>query len=279
MVQQAELPAANSELRLRVIYIGPNMDLAEAAYREEHKALGHDTRHLRSVGDVKLLQPTPDVVVINPLVITSEGIEGACALQAVVPATTVIVALYTSLGISHAMFTRHALAGHCHPRMLLHYPDPALKPVDILTRIDRLARRKGGGAQIADTGHLPASLTDSGRRTGLGELLVQESGTRRSASDSLTYGRLLYTAATDSTWTTWGDLAQLLGFAEGHVKNTRTNLGKALRSSVLPEAGVPLPKQEWRIPEFTRFVTEHRSFIRAFCEHHLHEASCWPMSA
>ena len=256
---------------VRLAYVGPNMDLAERAYRPVHTRLGHDTQYVRTVSEVASLPLVPDVVVINPLVITTQGIDGACALQAVIPRSTLMVALYTSLGSSHAMYTRHALGGHCHPRMLLHYPNPVLRPEDIVSRVDALARRRGGGAQVSTTGHLPSTLTVGCARTGLGELLAEESRSKRSAEGSLTFARLLYVAASDSSWKTWKDLANLLDFAEGHVKNTKARLGQRLRSTVLPdqpEAGSPT-HGTWRIAEFTRFVTEHRSFIRAYCEHHL----------
>ena len=256
---------------VRLAYVGPNMDLAERAYRPVHVEMGHATRYVRTVSDVARMRLVPDAVVINPLVSTPVGIDGACAMQAVVPNTTLIVALFTSVGSAHAMYTRHALAGGCHPRMLLHYPDPMLTAEDVVTKVDVLVRGNGGGPPVSTTGHLPEPLVAGSTRTGLGVLLTEECRSKRSANGSLTWARLLYVAATDSTWKTWKDLANLLDFAEGHVKNTKARLGKELKSSVLfdqPLAGVPGSRDAWTIAEFTRFVVEHRSFIRAYYEHH-----------
>ena len=258
---------------LRIAYVGPNMDLVQAAYRDDHEQPSHETMHVRSVPDVRLLHPMPDVVVLNPMVVTTEGVAGACALQAIVPANTLIVAIYSSLGNSHTMYTRHALAGDCHRHMLLHYPSPTLQSERVVNKIDRMARAHGGGPRIDTTGHLPDELTAASGTTNLGRLLFEDSQNHRSET-SLTYARLLYVAAVDPTWATWRDLANQLGFAEGHVKNVKAKLGRAIHSRVLPgraqDVGVPLDQRKaWRIAEFTRFVTEHRSFIRAYCEHHL----------
>ncbi len=263
---------------LRVVYIGPNMDTVELAYRKVHTERGHSVHYVRTVAHVAQLNLAPDVAVINPLVLTPQGIDGACALQAIVPASTVIVALFTTLGSSHTMFTRHALAGRCHPRMLLHYPNPNVQAADIIGQMDRLARGHGGGHQVRTTGHLPPSLIPTDAEKELGQVLSENSDQCRSADDSLTFARLLYAASVNADWSTWGDLASTLGFAEGHVKNTKAKIGRVLTTEVLPDrAEVGVPRQRpnkggqptWRIAEFTRFVTEHRSFIRAYCEHHL----------
>ena len=258
---------------LRFAYVGPNMDLVMAAYSTDHRTYNHEAQHVRSVSSVNNLRPLPDVVLVNPMVITVDGVPGACALQEIVSPDTLIVALYTSLGSSHSMFTRHALSGCCHPRMLLHYPTPPLTATDVVGKIDQMTRGRGGGPAIDTTGHLPNELSDGLEATDLGALLAEEADNHRS-KESLTYARLLYAAAVDTTWSTWGDLANILGFALGHVKNTKAKLGRDIRTRVMPvrshEVGVPPEmRNTWRIAEFTRFVTEHRSFIRAYCEHHL----------
>lgn len=261
---------------IRVAYVGPNMDVFEAAYQPVHQALGHSIEYVRTVGELPSLSPKPDVVVINPLVVTPFGVDGACAVHEVVSEETVIFVIYTNIGASHTMYTRHALAGRCHPRMLLHYPSIHLDRNDIIDEMDRLVRGAGGGPQIRTTHQLPPSLIHGLNRKDLGRVLLENVEQSRSARDSLTFASLLYVAALNSHWATWGDLAGLLGFGIGHVKNTKARIGRILTEEVLPdEAAVGAPKlptgtgQRWSIAEFTRFVTEHRSFIRAYCEHHL----------
>ena len=263
---------------LRITYVGPNMELFQAAYRSDHHRFHHESRYVRTVADLRLMRPMPDVVLISPLVITPAGIRGACAAQAILPPSTLLVVLYNSLGSSHAMYCRHALAGNCHPRILLHYPTPALTATDVVARIDTVARGRGGGPQVATTGHLPGELTLGRETTDLGRLLSDDTDSHRNNA-SLTFARLLHAAAVDPTWATWKDLANRLGFAEGHVKNTKAKLGRHIRNEVMvrhsatdPSTHVGVPRDQraaWRIAEFTRFVTEHRSFIRAYCEHHL----------
>lgn len=259
---------------LRIAYVSQNMDVARAAYMAEHVYLNHETVHIRSAAEIRRMHLKPDVIVINPLVMTTHGIEGPCAAQEILSPSTLIVVLYPSLGSSHTVYTRHALNGKCHPRMLLHYPSPFLRSGDVVKKIDQMARGKGGGPLIDTTGHIPRELTHGPLAFDLGELILTNAYKHRNG-DSLTYGRLLYAAAVDTTWGAWKDLAARLGFAEGHVKNVKARLGRDIRSLVeartSTEIGVPRDQNKaWRIVEFTRFVTEHRSFIRTFCEHHLH---------
>ncbi len=254
---------------LRIAYVGQNMDIARAAYMAEHVYLNHETHYVKSVADIRHLQPRPDVIVINPLVITTNGIEGPCAAQNVVAPHTLIVVLFPSLGSSHTVYYVHASKGNCHPRMLLHYPSQSLSATDVVNKIDQMARGKGGGRLIDTTGHIPSELAFGRHAFDLGDLIATNAD--KHSNGELTYGRLLYAAAVDPTWGAWKDLAARLDFAEGHVKNVKGRLGREIRKRVkATDIGVPRSQATtWPLVEFTRFVTEHRSFIRTFCENHL----------
>lgn len=268
-----EKDANPSPQSLRVVYVGPNMDVFLGAYQSSHDKYGHTTEYIPNVAAVGQLQPAPDVAVISPMVLTPDGVDGACALQAALTDETLIVAIYTTLGPSHSMYARHALGGRCHPRMLLHYPNIKLDAGEIVATIDRLGRHDNPDRSIHTTGYLPRDLQPHCSRKDLGQILSENIEASRSANDSLTFARLLHEAATNRTWSTWGELAFTLGFGEGHVKNTKARIGHILTEEVLVgDSDVGAPDQAtrlWRIGQFVRFVTEHQSFIRAYCQNHL----------
>ncbi len=241
---------------IRVWYVGPTMDLVAMAYRSAHDTVHHNLKYHPSLEAMMADQIPPDVVVCSPLARTHPGgIEGACAIHTIVPPTTLIVCLFTRVGYSHAMYVKHALGGHCHQRMLLHYPLPHVTGPMVVTRIDEMARRLGGGKQIQTVAPLPSSLLPfKGDVVGLGEIMAGNEG----------LARLIYTAATHRGWSSFQDLARELNLAEGTTKNLKLSLKKAL-----VEAGLFPSDVKWTVGKFVRFVVEYRSFILAFGNKHL----------
>jgi len=93
---------------IRVGYVGPNMDLVLAAYRGAHGEQGHQVEYYANADHLPKA-PFPDVVVIGPLQQRTDRIEGPCFVSGIVPPTTLIVAIGTVEGASHAMWIKHAL--------------------------------------------------------------------------------------------------------------------------------------------------------------------------
>lgn len=236
---------------LRIAYIGPTMDLFLKAYAEEHHALGHDIELLLRPEQIRAIVPGPDVVVSSPLARRNGRIAGSCLLHTLVQPTTLIVALFTSEGASHAMFAHHALGGRCHPRMLLHCPDPSLSADHVVAKID-FAARGGASPRATATASLPSVYLLDGVAKDLGQLLTEDQQ----------LAEFLYRAAIDPTWSTWGDLASLLHVSEGSLKNRMSKFGKQAAKAGLVPADVT-----WTMGQFVRFVTEHRSFIQAHRYH------------
>ncbi len=237
---------------IRVGYVGPNMDLALGAYRGEHQARGHQIEYY-SNPDHLPKAPFPDVVVIGPLQEGNGRIEGPCLVSGFVPPTTLIVAIGTAQGRSHAMWIKHALDGHCHRRILIHYPRPNCHARQIVEQVDRAARQSGD--LFRTTGAIPEPLLLNGASMDLGQLMDDPSLTE-----------LLFLAATDRDWSTWSQLARKLGLAEGTTKNRMSKVGRlAFDGGLLPSGANE--SQRFRAADFVRFVTEHRSFIRAYYQH------------
>lgn len=238
---------------LRIAYIGPTMDLFLKAYAKEHLALGHDIELLLRPEQIKAIVPGPDVVISSPLARRNGRIAGSCLLHTLVQPTTLIVALFTSEGASHAMFAKHALEGRCHQRMLLHCPDPSLSAEHIVAKID-WAARGGSNPRAMATTSLPSIYLLDGARKDLGELM----------SEDAQLAEFLFRAAIDRSWSTWGDLASLLFISEGSAKNRMSKFGKKAA-----EAGLIPADVSWTMGQFVRFVTEHKSFIQAHRYHNL----------
>ena len=242
---------------IRVSYVGPTMDLVAEAYRAPHERLSHSVTYHASIDGLTTTAVPPDVVVCNPLArIHPGGIEGACAIHDVVPEHTLVVCLFTRVEHSHAMFVKHALNGSCHPRMLLHYPLPHIGVDEVVEKLDSMARRQGGGSPIQTVAPLPNSLLPFGPEVkDLGSIMAENEG----------LAKLIYTAATYRSWSTFSDLAREMNQAEGTTKNMKLALKKALT-----EAGLfPASEIKWTLGQFVRFVVEYQSFILAFGNKHL----------
>lgn len=259
---------------LRFAYVGPSLGLARAAYAPWHDARGHSCEYYRSAGQLPR-NPAPDVVVHAPLDRTVEGLVGSCAISKMVPKTTLLVPIFSTVGYSHAMFVRHALAGDCHPRMLLHYPNPKLTGGDVVELMARTATR---GDALLTTEALPSALCLHGMVDDLGRIMAEN---RRMAE-------LLYLGATDRDWSQWKDLADKLHLADGTIKNLNARLRDRLiaariLSGIRPYRGAPAGgngaavghapappgKATWTAGQLVRFCTEHRSFILAYGQSHL----------
>jgi len=238
---------------LRIAYVGPTMDLFLKAYAEEHLALGHDIELLLRPEQIKAIVPGPDVVISSPLARRNRRQAGSCLLHTLVQPTTLIVALFTSEGASHAMFAKHALEGRCHQRMLLHCHDPSLSADRIVAKID-WAARGGTNSKAMATTSLPSVYLLDGATQDLGQLMNED---RQLAE-------FLYRAAIDRSWSTWGDLASLLHISEGSAKNRMSKFGKKAAEVGLIPADI-----SWTMGQFVRFVTEHQSFIQAYRYHNL----------
>lgn len=240
--------------RLRIAYVGPGMDLAMAAYAAVHVALHHEVDYFPGPDQVPRA-PSPDVVFIAPLPIRNGRIEGPCLVSGLVPSTTLIVALATTQGHSHAMFVKHALGGRCHQRILVHYPRPGFTAEDLVSRVDAVARQEGPTA--GSLCGVPDFLDLREAKLDLGQIMEDQ-----------TLSDFLYVAATDPDWSSWKELAELVGYSEGTVKNRMSTFGKkAEAAGLIPPRD---PDGKYRIGAFLRYITEHRSFIRAHAQHGQH---------
>ncbi|MGI9596619.1 MAG: hypothetical protein ACR2QK_10690 [Acidimicrobiales bacterium] len=257
---------------LRFAYVGPSMGLAKAAYAPWHEQRGHSCEYYRSAVQIPA-NPAPDVVVHAPLDRTVDGLVGACAIAMMVPKTTLLVAIFSTVGYSHAMFVKHALGGDCHPRMLLHYPNPKLRGEDV---VERMARAASSYDAVTTTAPLPTALCLDGVVSDLGQIMAEN---RRMAE-------LLYLGATDRDWSQWKDLATRLHLADGTIKNLNAKLRDRLIEAGIvnrtrPMAAIgpgdngmdadggPPSKNTWTAGQLVRFCTEHRSFILAYGQSHL----------
>lgn len=238
---------------VRVAYVGPNMDLAMAAYLPHHRNVGHEVEYYVTPDHLPV-SPPQDVVVIAPLASRNGRIEGPCLVSSLVPPTTLIVALATVEGPAHAMFVKHAFGGRCHNRILVHYPRPGFRGSDFVGKLDAAIRRPGPVAE-AMCG-VPESLDLTHATVDLGQIL-----------DDPTLTDFLYVAATDRHWSTWNELAVKLHLSEGTVKNRMTKFGQTATEAGLIPANTDR-KHKFRAGEFVRYVTEHRSFIQAYAQHH-----------
>lgn len=237
---------------IRIGYVGPSMDLAHAAYRDGHRLLGHVVEYYLSPGHLPMSPPL-DVVITAPLVWKNGRMEGPCLLSLCLPPTTLIVALATVEGPSHAMFVKHALGGRCHPRILVHYPVPTFAAVDFVERIDVVCRRPGPVAEVVCA--IPDALDLRSAKKDLGQIMSDTKLTE-----------FLYVAATDRSWSTWRELADKLGFSEGTIKNKMSQFGRLAAKAGLtnPKAD---PQSKYRAADFVRYIQEHQSFIRAYAQH------------
>ncbi len=235
---------------LRVDFVGPMMDLVLAAYRPSLEARGHAPDYVDNIQALRCRHPLPDVVVISPLVTTENGLEGACAAHSVISERTLLVAMIMSLDHSHTQYVQHALGGRCHRRTLIHYPQRSLSADDVVTHIDREARRSTPRQRT--TAALPSSLI-SRSRVDLGQILLEDPA----------FARLVHAASTHDRWCTAKDLASLLDIAEGTAKNIKSRLGRRLAEEHCIPGDV-----KWTSQHFVRFVTENRAFIRGFVPIH-----------
>ena len=237
--------------RLRIDYLGASTDLLAKAFAVEHQGRGHEVSHRYSLDDIPTA-PAPDVVVHVPLDKTPQGLVSTCVVADHVPPTTLLVLFFNDVGRSHAMLAFHARRGHCHPRLLLHRADPTRwrSPSEVLDRIEEAAT---GDDRILLTADLPP---------GLSILADQDLGEVMEAKER--FASLLYAAASNRHWASWGDLTQILHVGDGVVKNINSELGGVLKDARLVPRDV-----RWTSNQFTQFVIEHRSFILAFGTGHL----------
>jgi hypothetical protein len=148
------------------------------------------------------------------------------------------------------MWIRHALNEHCHPRILIHYPNPTYTGKELIYQIDQAVRREGPIAKT--TWGIPEHLDLAGVTADLGELM-----------ENPAWGEFLYVAATNPNWANWQDLALELSLVAGTVKNRMSSFGRrAVEVGLLP-----MNDGKFRAGQFVRYVTEHRSFIRAHYQH------------
>ncbi|MCP4226415.1 MAG: hypothetical protein GY773_24015 [Actinomycetia bacterium] len=226
------------------------MDLPAKAFAAEHQARGHEVRHRRTIADLPTIPP-PDVVVHAPLDKTPAGLVSTCVLANHVVPTTLLVMMFNDVGNSHAMLALHARRGHCHPRLLLHWPGSIPRsPGAVVNEIEVAATRAD---RVSVTAPLPPGLLIDADQD-LGEVMGAK---ERFAS-------LLYIAASHHQWGSWGELTPLLRVGDGVVKNINSELG-----GVLKDARLVPPGTKWTSQRFARFVTEHRSFIIAYGSGHL----------
>ena len=236
--------------RLRIDYLGSSMALPAKAFAAEHQARGHEVNHRRTIDDISMTPP-PDVVIHAPLDKTAHGLVSTCLLANHVASTTLLVMMFNDVGNSHAMLALHARRGHCHPRLLVHWPGSmSSTPGGVVNEIEASATSPD---QVANIVPLPAGLLVEADQD-LGE--VMEAKER--------FASLLYVAASNYQWGSWGELTPLLNVGDGVVKNINSELG-----GVLKDARLIPPGTKWTSQRFARFVTEHRSFIIAFGSGHL----------
>ncbi|MCP3988821.1 MAG: hypothetical protein GY724_07095 [Actinomycetia bacterium] len=237
-------------IRLRIDYLGSSMDLPAKAFAAEHQARGHEVKQRRTIADLPTIPP-PDVVVHAPLDKTPAGLVSTCVLANHVVPTTLLVMMFNDVGNSHAMLALHARRGHCHPRLLLHWPGSIPRsPGAVVNEIEVAATRAD---RVSVTAPLPPGLLIDADQD-LGEVMGAK---ERFAS-------LLYIAASHHQWGSWGELTPLLRVGDGVVKNINSELG-----GVLKDARLVPPGTKWTSQRFARFVTEHRSFIIAYGSGHL----------
>ncbi len=257
---------------LRFAYVGPSMGLARAAYAPWHDARGHSAEYYPSAAQIPR-NAAPDVVVHAPLERTDDGLVGSCVISRLVPDTTLLVPIFPTVGHAHAMFVKHALSGDCHPRMLLHYPNPGLTGEDV---VERMAKAAISNDARVTTAPLPAALCLDGVACDLGRIMAEN---RRMAE-------LLYLGATDRDWSQWKDLSDRLHLADGTIKNLNAKLrDRLLEARIIPQGkpsgGLPSStngsaasqgqscRTTWTAGQLVRFCTEHRSFILAYGQSHL----------
>ena len=233
---------------VRIAYVGPNMDLAKAAYLQRHLELGHQVEYYLRPEDIPEA-PKPDVVITLPLVQRNDRVEGPCLLTTLVEATTLIVALGVSHGQSYSMWVKHALEGRCHDRILIHNPTPSMSASDVVEEINRRARQPGPITET--TASLPNELLLNGAKRDLGQLM-----------DERNMGDFLWHAAT-ADWAMWSELATKLGLAEGTVKNRMKCFAVTAKEAGLIDKGT----EQFRIVNFIRFLAAHYSFINSYVHH------------
>lgn len=231
--------------------MGPVMDLIMEAYKPAHEKSSHEVLyHLKNADHIAGVA-RPDIVFCSPLAMAEDSMEGCCSVSRFVDDGTLVVALFASVDKSNAMFTVHARSGDCHSNMLLHYPRPENTVEDVIGVVDDAARRRSS-PKVEASYPLPKALIPPYQRD-IGSIMREKPDLQE----------FLYRAALDSNWSTWGQLANILGMAEGSVKNKKLAFHKELIEAGCVESG------KWSVGDFVRYMTEHRTFVRAYAESHL----------
>lgn len=245
--------------RLTVAYVGPNMNLAHAAYAAAHTEAKHkvaffNVNEFRSANDWH-----HGIVVVAPLVPQTGSVAGPCYLSTFLPETTLIVAIGIAQGASHAMWVKHALEGRCHARIVIHYPTGRIDPKKFVDSIEQLANADTtSGERFYERHRLPAEL--SRQVDGASQDLGQMMEARR-------FRRILDEAAKvddEHEWESWADLAKKVGVTPGTLKNHVAEFGRIAAASGL------LTSQNAtgiRVASFVRFAISNRWFIWAYMHH------------
>lgn len=212
-------------------------------------ARGHSVTVVDSVDDVPL-SPLPDVIVHEPLEKCSYGVAGSCALASRFPEQTLLLAVFCDIGPSRAMFLHHAMAGRCHPRMLLHWPgNDDWWEEEGQGLMERAVAREPIVERVAV---FPSDL-DFKADCDLGVLM-----------DRKGFRDFLHLAAVHTDWGSFADLDKLLNVAKGVSKNTSSKLGTELK-----RRGLVAADRDWTAQRLKGLVSSHRSFILAYGQGHL----------